>query len=214
MVDNYFLNMIQNLRRDEGILLYNNILKIEAHQAKEVVAFLRQEYEDETLDYPYLAPDFDADAALWAAENVYIASQLILYRENQETDINLLLSDFDLEITPAAIISCDLCLRFLPDMLIQLKLIDYEDVLINSLERILTQWHYSGVKYDLDIASLDFTPMVTNNCLMQLYSNRIIEYKKISIAEHPVFKKRIAANLGMYGSEFWDDFKKITAIDE
>lgn len=214
MADNYFLDMIENLRKNQEVLLYNNILKIDQYQTEDVIIFLQKEYEEEAIGYPYQAPDFDSNAALWAAKTIYVAAQLILYREHKESDLEALLPGFDQEITPSAIVSSDLCLRFLPDMLMQLKLIDQEDSLITILENILVQWHYSGVHYTLNKEQLDFSLLATNECVKQLYSNRIIEYKKIGLAQHSVFRELIAANLGMYSGEFWNDFKKLTEIDE
>lgn len=69
----------------------------------------------------------------------------MLYRKNEEQDIAILLPSFISPISPSAHLSADLVLRFLPDIIKQLKLIDPEDALIGILERQLVQWYYSGV---------------------------------------------------------------------
>ncbi len=202
----YFLNMIKNLRQNEEVMLYDNILKFSEIEAENTINFLKKEYQNESLNFPFKHPDFDKNVALWAAKTVYIAAQLILYRENKSEDIPTLLPDFQSPISPSSILSADLCLRFLPDMLVQLKFFDSEDPLVEILEKILSQWHYSGINYPLAIEKLDFAVIDSDNCLKQLYINRIIENKKIHLAKLPHFKDTILANLGIYGKEFWKEF--------
>ncbi len=205
--------MIQSLREDEEVLLYNNILKIEEDEASKVVEFLELEYATEVLNYPYKTIEFDSEAALWAAKTVYVAAQLILYRENKEIDLEILLPKYKLELTASAIVSSDLCLRFLPDMIVQLRMIDPEDLLIEVLDNILLQCHYSGISYELEVEKLNFTAIEANKCLHQLYANRIANYRKLRLAEHPVFNELISANLGIYGNELWNNFKKNTEVN-
>ena len=145
MTKYYFLNTIQTLRKQEEAVLYEKLLPISEQEKKEAADFLYQEYQQEALEYPYQVPEFDVFAALWAADFLYTALQLVLHREQKEQDLVQLLPDFPNEITPSAILSADLCLRFLPDVIIQLKLIDSEDALIEILEKQLTLWHYSGI---------------------------------------------------------------------
>jgi hypothetical protein len=199
--------MIKQLRQHEDIILYGNILTIDQLESIEATEFLRHEYENEMLGFPYTPPAFDEEAALWGAKTIYITAQLILYRENRGTELSGLLPEYTAEQTAAAILSADLCLRFLPDMLTQLKIIDTEDALIPILEEILTKWHYSAVPYPLNTELLSFEKINADDCLHQLYCNRIIDYKKIHMAKHPSFKGRIAANLGLHSETLWKDFK-------
>lgn len=205
--------MIKNLREHEEIMLYGNILNINEKDASLVVEFLEKEYQLETLEYPYKVPEFDQKAALWAAQTVYIAAQLMLYRENKDSDIELLLPDYTGECNASAILSSDLCLRFVPNILSQLKLIDSEDIMIQVLEHKLNRWHYSGINYPLAIDILDFKDIFKDICIEQLYINRIIEYKKVRWASHPSCKNRVAASMGIFAQDFWNDFKLETSID-
>ena len=208
--DSCFLEMIQTLSRREGVVLYNDILEISPAEADAVVAFLNEEYERESLDHPHTTPSFHPDAARWAAQTVYVAAQLILYRKHEEKDVPSLLPSFSSTPDAAAILSADLCLRFLPDMIVQLKIIDANDTLIPLLESILKQWHFSGVRHHLAIELLDFAPVVADVCLHQLYCYRIVDHRKLPLAQHPVFRDAIAAQMGMYGTEFWNEFKTDT----
>lgn len=204
--------MIKNLREHEEIMLYGNILNIDERESFEVVEFLKNEYQLETIEYPYNVPEFDPKAALWAAQTVYIAAQLMLYRENNDSDIEVLLPDYIDECNASAILSSDLCLRFVPNILSQLKLIDSEDILIQVLENKLNRWHYSGINYPLPIEKLDFKDIFFDTCIEQLYINRIIEYKKTLLAVHPACKNRVAASMGIFAQDFWNEFKLETGI--
>jgi hypothetical protein len=166
-----------------------------------VIQFLNTEYEKEKKEYPLLAPDFDADAAFWAAKTVYISAQLLLYRANKETDLPQLLPDFGQEQTAEAILSADLCLRFLPDIITHLQLIDPEDALLPLLQKIIHQWHYSGIAGELSTEHLDFEPVMHNPCLWHLYIDRVIAYQKKNLANLPILRDKIKASLGIYAKE-------------
>ncbi|MBX7227060.1 MAG: hypothetical protein K1X55_13585 [Chitinophagales bacterium] len=206
--------MIRQLREKEEVMLYVNVLKIEETEAKEMGAYLQEQYHLEAVGFPYTVPPFDESAALWAAKTVYIACQLMLYREHMEEDLPSLLPDYAGKITPSTVLSADLCLRFLPDIIKNLRDIDVEDVLINVLEPLLIRWHYSGVRYNLPIEQLDISWVTQNDGLLQLYVDRIIAVKKIALAQKPVFKEHIKANLGIFVDDYWYEFKNILALDE
>jgi hypothetical protein len=204
---NYFLKMIQDLRQYEEVMLYGNLLHFSEAEQKETLEFLQSEYAKESTDYPFLAPDFDPSAALWGAKTIYLATQLMLYRENKVADIEVFLPDFMNKITPSALLSADLSLRFLPSVITHLKMIDPEDRLIEILEKHLYTWHFSGISYFLKPENLNFEVIVSDKCLYQLYINRVIEYKKLHFANHPALTEGIKANLSIFAEEFWKGFK-------
>jgi hypothetical protein len=207
MKHNYFLNMVQHLRQHEEIMLFGNIVKIDDNDAAEVAVYLQEEYRKESQEYPYTAPPFDVAAALWAAKTMNMAAQLLLFRENKPEDLNSLFPPYENELTASALLSADLCLRFLPDTVRELKLIDSMDSLIQLLENILATWHYSGVGYTLDKEQLTFETVASDPCMRQLYINRIIYYKNIQLAKHPVFRDRISADMGIFANDFWKEFQ-------
>jgi hypothetical protein len=209
MVDNYFLEMIQTLRKHEEVILYGNILHVNEKYTEVVVNFLHKEYQKEILEYPHATiPDFDPTAALWAAKTIYTAAQLLLYRENKETDLEILLPDYKALHNASSVLSVDLCLRFLPDVLEQLKIIDSEDAIIDILERKIIYWHYSGINYALPLNQLDFEGMFAESALKSVYINRIITYKKINLAKHAAFINSIAGHLGIFADHFWKEFNR------
>ncbi|MGB0523597.1 MAG: hypothetical protein ACPGJS_11590 [Flammeovirgaceae bacterium] len=206
-MQNYFLKMLHHLHRHEEVLIFTNQLNLTPFQQQEVITYLQLFYESESLNYPYEAPAFDADAALWAAHTVYIACQLILYRENKEADLVQLLPHYPNDISASAILSADVCLRFMPDLISQIAAIDPADALIQLLEVHLTAWHYSGINYALDLDQLSFTSIQENPCLMQLYTDRIIQFKNQSLAQHAVFNTAVRANLGLFADQLWNDLE-------
>jgi len=205
-----FFQMISNLRQHESVLLAGKMKPISIEEENEVAEFLAKEYQTESLEYPFISPEFNVDAALWAAKTIYIASNLMLYREQKETEIEELLQVYPKEINASAILSADLTLRFLPLIITNLKLIDLDDKLIKLLENQLQQWHYSAIEFNLDYEVIDFQSVKKNKCLHQLYCNRIMHFKNITLAKHPAFNDTINANMGLFANVFWKELNTST----
>lgn len=202
--------MISLLRKEESIILYTNILKIEDQERSEVSTFLDGEYELEKVNFPFDPPSFNSEAALWAAEYVYIAAQLILFRSHEVEDVAKVLPNFKGEITASTILSVDLCFRFIPQMIDQLKNIDPDDPMILVIEEQLQDWHYSGIDYRLKTEILKTEIIHSSKCLEQLYINRIVKFKNKELAKLPAFQNILKAQFGIYEEAFWPDFKLIT----
>lgn len=214
METNYFLQMISMLRQQEDILLYTNVHTISEDEKESVAVFLEGEYRLEIQEYPFIPPCFNKNAALWAAERVYLAAQLILYRKDEPEDLPLFFPEFTDIQDAGAFLSADLTLRFLPGMLEQLRIIDHEDPLNELLKNLLRKWHYSAVGlFSADFIT-DLSTIVSNNCVFQLYRNRIIAKKHLQLATHPVFCEQIKADLGIYASTYWKEFNTIITTDE
>lgn len=199
----YFLNMIMTLRESESVILYNNLFSIDKDEKEKVISFLKKEYQTEKKDHPFIAPEINSEAALWGAEYIYTVAQLVLYRESFENELENILPFEDFIVRPESILSVDLCLRFLPQMIEKLKLIDLEDKLIFLLEGKLKKWHFSGVNYTLETNSLDFNSIIENKCLNQLYVNRVIEYKNTELSNTPACRTLVSASLGIFSDEYW-----------
>lgn len=213
MTHNFFFDMIKTLRQQEEIILYQNILSTSEEEKEKVILFLEKEYQVESLEFPFISPEFHKEAALWAAETVYYASQFILFRENDAAKMEDYFPTFQFEITPASILSVDLCFRFVPDMLRQLSLIDSEDLLISILEKYLKIWHFSGINYSLELGEENWKIIFSNPCLQQLYLNRITTHKNIKLAKLPKINPLLKANFGLFEETFWPNFKTIKVND-
>jgi hypothetical protein len=204
--------MLQHLRYYEEVILYGNLLCISEEEEALAATWLHAEYKNETPEYPFEAPGFDSDAAVWAAKTLYIATQLLLYREHKDEDAERLLQPYTIEVTPAAVLSADLTLRFLPHVVTQLQQIDPEDRLIKILTTHLVTWHYSGITFPLPAAQLCFDVVGTNKCLQQLYVNRVIGCRNEALAGHPALEASVRASLGFFKNIFWNDLKQDPVI--
>jgi MoxR-vWA-beta-propeller ternary system domain bpX4 len=208
MQENSLFLMLKTLREKEEVILYNNLLEIPQQHIQEALEYLADEYNREKIDYPYPAPPFDKYAAQWGMYVTYFATQLILYREHKSKDLDILFTQFQNKITAGSVLSADICLRFIPQIIYQLNLIDIEDPLKKKLENILHIWHYSGLEYtSLDSENLDFSVITSDPCLLQLYVDRVIRFKNKSVACHPAIIHHIKSSLGLYHQDFWKDLK-------
>lgn len=212
MPNNYILEMITTLREKEEVVLSSiNPLIPSDIEKKELGEYLSFAYLNESTEYPFTPPPFNAEAAIWAAQLVYTVAQFIVNRQTAEKSISLShITEGDLfTCNPSTVLSTDLCLRFIPDFISQLKLIDERDKRIPLLEAQLKKWHYSGVQYTLPLEELNFELILSNDCLTQLYLNRIIKYKNISLAKHKAFNHLLKANLGIFESDYWNELNLI-----
>ncbi len=200
-----FLQMIKTLRAQEEVILSTYLLQTSAQEQALVGQYLKEEYTQEAWEYPVPIPAFDETAALWAAQTLYTATQLVLYRKHEPTAFTQLFSPFPDAMSPAAVLSADLCLRFMPDLLTFLSHISPEDPLIVFLQKILTQWHYSGVAYrELAITQLDTQhDTFQHTCIQNLYAQRIIQYNRKDLAGHQPWATWVAIALGPYAPVLW-----------
>jgi hypothetical protein len=201
-----FLETLYHLRTVEHVILYNRLAPVPHKEEQDVIAFLEGEYERECTDYPFTAPAFSGTAALWAAKTVYVAAQLFLYRENKETELSALLPAYSGNIDASAMLSADLCLRFLPAVKYALEAVDVNDPLIAVLEKHLVHFPYSGIGRDGDFSEPDTVTILNNDCLKQLYLDRIAERKAVKWAAQPIVNSAILANIGDYKNDLWREF--------
>jgi hypothetical protein len=202
---NHFLDTIYHLRNEESLLLFSRMDVIEDEEAQLVTDFLELEYRNECLDYPATPPVFDAAAALWGAKTVYTAAQLLLYRKQQSKELPLLVQEYTGNQTAAAILSADLCLRFLPDILEQARRIDPEDALVIVLEARLMRWHYSGIACYTHKEPPDMKVVFSNAALRQLYADRVIACRQRQLAQLQELAADVKAAMGHYANYFWKE---------
>lgn len=198
--------MIAALRQDEVVILHSHDLNVSSEDRLKVAGFLEGEYLAEALSYPYTAPDFDVDAAVWAAEVTYLTAQLILNRQHESKEFPTLFPKSPSTLTATAVLSADLTLRFLPQMVRKLKELDIEDELIPYLEELLAKWHFSGIDHEINNEALNFGEMMAHPGVRQIYVDRVIACKNHTRAMHPVLQPWIKATLGIHQPTFWKEF--------
>ncbi|KIC92615.1 hypothetical protein [Flavihumibacter solisilvae] len=199
-----FLDAIYLLRTEESLTLHNGLHQADTNEDSIVMDFLLEEYERERLEYPGTPPAFNAAVALWGARTCYFAAQLLLFRKHAPEEISSLLPSYEGEITAAAMLSADLCLRFVPAIAHKAAAIDPNDPLVPLLVKHLETWHYSGLLLNQPPANPDLVTVTGDACLQQLYVNRIIETRNQKLAETPPLNKEINATLGNHRDTFWN----------
>ncbi|MFL9838386.1 hypothetical protein ABS768_12795 [Flavobacterium sp. ST-75] len=199
-----FLETLYKTRTIGEIVLYNERSDIPRSEKAAALDFLKSEYERESTDYPYLAPVFDDEAALWGATTLYYAAQLYLYRKDETSQLTTILPDYSKEPNASALLSADLCLRFLPQIVAMLKAADPEDLLIPVLNKHLEKFHYSVIGFDANLGNFNFSILNTNQCFKQLYLDRIIERRDIAFAGNDQVKQWLNECLGDHKKIFWE----------
>lgn len=199
-----FLDAIYLLRTEESLTLHNGLHQADTNEDSIVMEFLQEEFEREQLEYPASPPAFDAAAALWGARTCYFAAQLLLFRKHAPEEISSLLPPYEGGITPAAMLSADLCLRFVPAIVHKAAAIDPNDPLVPLLVKHLETWHYSGLLLKQPPVNPDLETVTADACLQQLYVNRIIETRNNELAENTPLNNEVNAALGNHREIFWN----------
>ncbi|WP_185144338.1 hypothetical protein [Chryseobacterium sp. KLBC 52] len=205
-----FLDTIFLLRKEECITLFSSLQQISPQEEVEAGDYFETEFEKERLEF--LSDQFTCskETAVWAAKVLYHSAQLYLIRENTEKNIENLVPGFKGIRDIPSILSADLSLRFLPQVIVALHTIDPEDPLIAMLENILMQFHYSGIGYDLDLRNVNWQEELNDNTYRKLYLERIVEKRDYKLAEIPFINKILIAEFGMHKEAFWRELKTIT----
>lgn len=205
-----FLDTIFLLRKEECITLFSSLQQISPQEEAEAGDYFETEFEKERLEFLASQLICNKQAAIWAAKILYYSAQLYLIRENTEKNIENLIPAFKGVRDIPSILSADMSLRFLPQVMIALHTLDPEDPLIPMLENILTQFHYSGIGYDLDLKNVNWKEELEDTTYRKLYLERIVEKKDYKLAEIPFINKQLIAGFGMHKDAFWRELKTIT----
>lgn len=207
MSESHFLQSIYQLRTEEHIILYQQQFEIQNDEEKDVCNFLKDEFTEEQFEHPTPHLAFDEAAALWAAKIIYTSAQLLLYRQQDSIDLEKLLPYYEAPtLTAEAMISADLCLRFLPGIVLQFENMHPTDPAIERFEHILNTFHYSRIGYSAIDQPIDTSLLAQHKGFELLYINRIVERKDVVLAKHPTLHRTIQVYLGLHTHTFWPAF--------
>lgn len=202
-----FLDTLFLLRKNECITIFSDLKKISKNEEQDAADYFESEFEKERLEFLSDQISCDTQTAVWAAKVLYHSAQLYLIRENTEKNLNQLIPQYGATGDIASILSADLSLRFLPQIISALQNADPEDPLIKLLENILQQFHYSGVGLDLNLEKINWEEELKNKTYRKLYLERIVEKKAYRLAEVPYINQLLMAEFGMYKDVFWIELK-------
>lgn len=138
---------------------------------------------------------------------MYHSAQLYLIRKDTAKDLEKLIPQYQGEKNVSAILSADLSLRFLPQLLDALQVADSTDPLVKMLENILHQFHYSGIGLDLNLEKINWEEELKDKTYRKLYLERIVEKKAYKLAEISYINQLLIAEFGMYKDIFWRELK-------
>ncbi len=204
-----FLDTLFLLRKEECITIFTDIQEISGKEEQDAADYFESEFEKERLEFLSDQISCDRETAVWAAKVMYHSAQLHLIRENTAKDLNKLIPPFKRERNISAILSADLSLRFLPQIISVLQNADPEDALVKMLENILKEFHYSAIGFDLDLENINWEEELKDKTYRKLYLERIVEQKAYSLAEIPYINQLLIAEFGMYKDIFWKELKTI-----
>ncbi|BEV06038.1 hypothetical protein [Chryseobacterium gambrini] len=209
-----FLDTLFLLRKEECITIFSDIHEISKKEEQDAADYFQAEFEKERLEFLSDTLVCDIETAVWAAKIVYHSAQLHLIRENTAKDLNKLIPSFKGKRDVSSILSADLSLRFLPQIVSALQVSDPEDPLVKMLENILKQFHYSAVGFDLDLKDINWEEELKDKTYRKLYLERIVEKKSYQLAEIPYINQLLIAEFGLHKDVFWKELKTITEENE
>lgn len=202
-----FLDTLFLLRKEGTLTIFSDLKTLTEKEEKEAEDFFESEFEKERLDFLSDKIPFNKEAAIWAAKILYHSAQLYLIRKDTAKNLEKLIPQYQGEKNTSAILSADLSLRFLPQLLDALQIADSTDPLVKILENILQQFHYSGIGLDLNLENINWEEELKNKTYRKLYLERIVEKKAYSLAEIPYINQLLIAEFGMYKDIFWKELK-------
>ncbi|WP_294224256.1 hypothetical protein [uncultured Chryseobacterium sp.] len=208
-----FLDTLFLLRKEECITIFTDFHEISEKEESDAADYFEAEFEKERLEFLSDQISFDKKTAVWATKILYHSVWLHLIRENTAKDLNRLIPPYSGNRNIPAILSADLSLRFLPQIISALHDADPEDVLMSMLENVLKRFHYSAVGMDLELEPINWEEELKDRTYRKLYLERIVERKSYRLAEIPYINQLLIAEFGLHKDVFWKELKVINAED-
>lgn len=202
-----FLDTLFLLRKEGALTIFSDLKTLTKKEENEAEDFFESEFEKERLDFSSDKIPFNKEVAIWAAKILYHSAQLYLIRKDTAKDLEKLIPQYQGEKDVSAILSADLSLRFLPQLLDALQVADSTDPLVKMLENILHQFHYSGIGLDLNLEKINWEEELKDKTYRKLYLERIVEKKAHKLAKIPYINQLLIAEFGMYKDIFWRELK-------
>lgn len=204
-----FLDTLFLLRKDGCITIFTDFYEISKEEEQDAADYFESEFEKERLEFFSDRISCNRDAAVWAGKILYHAAQLYLIRNNTAKNLDKLIPPFNGTRNSSSVLSADLSLRFLPQIIDALQNADTEDPLIKILKNMLVKFHYSGIGFDLDLEKINWEEELKDKTYRKLYLERIVEKKAYSLAEIPFINQLLMAEFGIYKNEFWRELKNV-----
>lgn len=187
--------------------VFSTLHEISKKEEQEAGDYFEAEFEKERLEFLSADVNCNKEAAVWGAKVLYHSAQLYLIRENTSKDLDKLIPNIKITSEISSVLSADLSLRFLPQIVSLLKTADPYDPLVKILEDILTQCHYSGIGYPLNLEKVNWEKELQDKTYRKLYLERIVEKKAYALAGIPFINNLLMADFGLHQDVYWQDLK-------
>lgn len=174
----------------------------------ESAVLLKQFYNLDRLEMPFIAPAFDEAAALWASRYLFHATQLVLLRALAEAVMDEYLMPYPQEQTPEVIYSADLSLRYLVGVFKISSGVAPDDPLVIRLKKTAADWPFSsvGLKLEVDLPSND---LFGHPSLNHAYLDRVIQHKDHTRLKGMREQELLGEMLGLYQTKLWPGLELI-----
>lgn len=202
-----FLDTLFLLRKEGALTIFSDLKTLTKKEENDAEDFFESEFEKERLDFLSDKIPFNKEAAIWAAKILYHSAQLYLIRKDTAKDLEKLIPQYQDEKDVSSILSADLSLRFLPQLLYALQVADSTDPLVKMLENISHQFHYSGIGLDLNLEKISWEEELKDKTYRKLYLERIVEKRAYKLAEIPYINQLLITEFGIYKDIFWRELK-------
>lgn len=153
--------------------------------------------------------DFHPKAALWGAQFIFRAMSFYTFREIVEAEVKRGLEELSNAMPdshlPAAHLSADLMLRYLPELHTRAQRISLEDVLTQNLAALANLLPLSGVGIAERTIAVNH-PIFTHSGLSQYIVERAIEFKcRTTLTQVPALQNLAISKLGNYSDRLAGD---------
>ncbi|HVI44299.1 MAG TPA: hypothetical protein VM802_05500 [Chitinophaga sp.] len=189
-----FSNFIRTLIHDGQLTVTARNTPVTPEELCDMTAVMQDYYNNDVADLPGAAPAFDPVAAVTAARYIYN----IMHEKN-------LVESFSVAgtVTPSAIYSADLCLRFLPDLLS----IHKNRPTATAILATAAHWPFSSTGMNVRTDS-NVEVIISHSSLLQAYADRIIASKDAARCNHPEVMAIVTTSLGNYADLLWPGFRR------
>ncbi len=199
-------SFLQTLFTEGKVTVEGKLSSFDKEDETDSARLLEQWYEDDKTEMPYTAPLFSAEAALWAARHLYLSLQLIVIRDADEEIIRKTLQPYAGTLSPSAIYSADLTLRYLPDILLLAKGLAPADIMVKKLRETAVQWPFSSVGIEVSGEERNDDIILHHPSLRTVYIDRIISKKDTKRIDNKRITEGVREALGTYASLLWPQF--------
>jgi hypothetical protein len=160
---------------NEGVAVLRGPPQADRHERREAIALLAGAFADYRLDVAGPPIPFDADAALAAAEQLWLTCWFLVHIGEPAAEVEKCLRPCPSPVTASQHLSSDLVLRLAPQVYRRARRADPTDVLTKWLEDLLRGHPLAGVLSDIEKGPSAPVRLDDHPGLLLLYAERLAE---------------------------------------